>query len=103
MVIETPFLLVLLLRRVVMIIRPLELLDPERAPLGLWVSAAAMCSNLENSLSRNTAPAQTDDLTPPPLRSEVWKPHIFHMPHKSHACQCFVTSAYARKMTAAET
>ena len=34
MVIETPFLLVLLLRRVVMIIRPLELLDPERAPLG---------------------------------------------------------------------
>ena len=34
MVIETPFLLVLLLRRVVMIIRPLELIDPERAPLG---------------------------------------------------------------------
>ena len=34
MVIETPFSLVLLLRRVVMIIRPLELLDPERAPLG---------------------------------------------------------------------
>ena len=34
MVIETPFLLVLFLRRVVMIIRPLELLDPERAPLG---------------------------------------------------------------------
>ena len=35
MVIETPFLLVLLLRRVVMIMRPLELLNPERAPLGL--------------------------------------------------------------------
>ena len=34
MVIETPFLLVPLLRRVVMIIRPLELLNPERAPLG---------------------------------------------------------------------
>ena len=34
MVIETHFLLVLLLRRVVMIIRPLELLDPERADLG---------------------------------------------------------------------
>ena len=63
MVIETPFLLVLLLRRVVMIIRPLELLDPSGL---LWVSTAAMCSNLENSLSRNTAPAQTDDLTPPP-------------------------------------
>ena len=44
-----------------MIIRPLELLNPERAPL-----AAAMCSNLEKSLSRNTVPAQTDDLTPPP-------------------------------------
>ena len=36
MVIETTFLLALLLRRVVMIIRPLELLDPERAPLGFW-------------------------------------------------------------------
>ena len=34
MVIETPFMLVLLLRRVVMIIRPVEPLDPERAPLG---------------------------------------------------------------------
>ena len=34
MVIETHFLLVLLLRRVVMIICPLELLDPERADLG---------------------------------------------------------------------
>ena len=32
--IETPFLLVLFLRRVVMSIRPLELLDPDRAPLG---------------------------------------------------------------------
>ena len=38
MVIETPFLLVLLLRRVVMIIRPLELLDPEQAPLGFCCS-----------------------------------------------------------------
>ena len=81
-----------------MIIRPLELLNPERAPL-----AAAMCSNLEKSLSRNTVPAQTDDLTSTPLRSEFWKPHIFPMSQKSHACQCFVTSAYARKMAAAET
>ena len=38
MVIETPFLLVLLLRSVVMIIRPLKLLDPERAPLGFCCS-----------------------------------------------------------------
>ena len=80
MVIETPFLLVLLLRRVVMIIRPLELLDPERAPLGLWVSAAAMCSNLENSLSRNTAPAQTDDLTPPPSGLKSGSPIFFTCP-----------------------
>ena len=44
MVIETTFLLVLLLRRVVMIIRPLELLDPERAPLGFWKNGR--CRNL---------------------------------------------------------
>ena len=40
---------------------------------------------------------------PPPLRSEFWKPHTFPMSLKSHACQCFVTSAYAREMAAAET
>ena len=53
MVIETPFLLVLLLRRVVMMIRPLELLDPA---VKLRVFTALLALRLVQEMSAGTPP-----------------------------------------------
>ena len=60
MVIETPFLLVLLLRRVVMMIRPLELLDPA---VKLRVFTALLALRLVQEMSAGTPPEFTRAVT----------------------------------------